>query len=450
MKMIKKFPISFFVFFPKLRSLLLSLLLIFGLLLYACEPSGVRPSMERSPKQTDPSGRGSKGDERALQEGSFNLRQLRYHFVKHFYVPRLNALMNETRDVLLLLETFSPSDGDLLRLKFSRIIKNYFNVVSLPTGAILENNGAFLQETWSYPYLNQCGIDQDMARYFFTGELPKEFLATQKGLLALDYLLFYQGDGTFCRRRLSPDLERWLTLSSQEKRRARRQWARIVLQDFLKQVEGVRLVWLGENYQLDWIFKGKEEDLLRDWAHWLLALESHREKYWDVFYGNSNFCRKNREVCEGRRFLHYSDLGWVAWQGLLETAFYVLVGARSEGEESIASRPLQKHKGLLHWLSDRGHSNLVKDLGEEVGKLQGLWERAGEQYPRLMGIQGDFGQLRCDGGSASPSVLHQSEKETEIICQFGVSLRRLVRLIKVDLFVSLSLVYPPTHQGDND
>lgn len=106
--------------------------------------------------------------------------------------------------------------------------------------------GAFIH---AWPSMNRCEVEKQLvSRNYetlgFAGVVP-----SARGLGALEYLLFYEGDDTACSANSSTG-KTWLTLSAEERDQAKRDYAKSLVQDVYLKAEELVNVWAedGENF----------------------------------------------------------------------------------------------------------------------------------------------------------------------------------------------------------
>lgn len=99
--------------------------------------------------------------------------------------------------------------------------------------------GSFIH---AWPALNRCEIEKQVATRAYEEQGFQRILPSARGLAALEYLLFYEGDDTVCASN-STTYKVWAELSEEEIDQAKRDYARAVVGDLYEKSQELVSVW---------------------------------------------------------------------------------------------------------------------------------------------------------------------------------------------------------------
>lgn len=101
----------------------------------------------------------------------------------------------------------------------------------------------------AWPALNRCEIEKQVVLREYEEQGFTRILPAARGLPALEYLLFYEGSDTVCASNATAT-KTWVTLDEEAISRAKRDYAKAVVEDLYRKTEELTNVWAesGENF----------------------------------------------------------------------------------------------------------------------------------------------------------------------------------------------------------
>jgi predicted lipoprotein len=108
-----------------------------------------------------------------------------------------------------------------------------------PTGSSSAPGGQdFRDQIYSWPLVSRCAVDTVLVQGSYEAGVS-ELLVNRRGLAALEYLLFYEGDDVSC------GAETWATLSPQQRTQQRAAYAKAVADDVSVRANDLAAAWNG-------------------------------------------------------------------------------------------------------------------------------------------------------------------------------------------------------------
>lgn len=385
-----------------------------------------------------------------ILDQDFSVQQLGYRVAMQYVWPNVRNLKEHSDFFESALTNHCESlsahpdgspdlnDGKLMLLKnqFRQLIAAYSAVVSVPIGPVTTNNNEFMVNTHSYPFLNTCGIDRNVANVA-AGLSPGRILSTQKGLSSFDYLLFNNDLNHTCNSQIQPPLIEWNQKTASAKKAQRCEWAKNLFVEFKSNVTNLYNQWnpAEGNYTQTLlsaeIFRSDKEflELLLLSLFNIEAIKDNRLGNPLGVYGD---CRSDINACPQYIEFPYSDLGLDAIESRIKSLSFLLFGSPF---------PVSNSKGFTAVLKDSQfldlHQKILTHLSKASQALQKL--KASGSFSRHRNASLEAG--RCSTANSS---------DLESICGLYGEISALARLIKSDVILALSLRTPPQHQGDND
>jgi len=411
--------------------------------LSSCQLSSPPKSLKnKSTKFNDPANTISE----SILEQEFSVKQLGFRIGHNYIWPNVRVLREQTAEFentlaqycnALNSNSLDVNQFHMLQVQFKKLVQQYFLATSIRLGPVLENNNAFLVNTHSYPFLNLCGIDRNVAN-FASNQDPGRMLFTQKGLGALDYLLFNSTDlNHHCSGQINSALIAWNNLSDLKKKAFRCNWAKSILSEFKKEVESLYTRWDPSqgNYVQSLlspsIFKS-DKDFLEQLVAALYFIEAIKDDRLGRPLGIYGECKSDSHSCP--QFIEFvsSELGLESIHSSLKSLSYILFGT---------TEPSSASKGFTTVLIQAGFNKIHYDISHHLSRaflsIDLLKAKGSFNYHRKISLASG----RCNSATYN---------DLSNICGLFYEVTALSRLIKSDVLLALSLRAPPQHQGDND
>jgi hypothetical protein len=388
----------------------------------SCDPVGSLPESSK------PQAQAPVAEKINLDDIARNTSSIKSHFLAYYqkaYLPNWRALRVQVDRLEQLLKTrkeiqgFATTPVEVLT-QWREVLQSHARWWSLP----LRPEGSFriTQDLFSYPWVNPCGIEQNVAYWAIRKERgPGEVLFSQQGLFALDYILFQtlSREQTRCRRR-DPVLESWWQKSELERYQDQWNWAKELVTLTQERLQAFEVQWIDGQVWLKSLLSLSEQELAKTLAHAAFESEEYKEMFFQQLLGLSTRCQKDSHLCyqKGLFFTSQSVGFWVAslWQAW-------------EGQVQMWSSYLKARN--------------LEGLAEELSNAYAGFAESLEKLPmhEWVSVQAQFEA----GANCSASAEAQ-----RTWCDASERLNRLVRLLKRDLLLALSVTTPPSAQGDND
>lgn len=352
------------------------------------------------------------------------------------FVPvseKLRTRVIEFNNTLDLYCKNSFANQHLLKQDLSKIVTSFNELSGTPIGPLTENNDQLRDEITSYPYFNACAVDRHAAGWA-NNNTPKRILYNQKGLMALDYLLFNPSMETKCPNQNHPDLAHWTTLNNEQRRQHRCTWAQQLTKDLLVQTATLKNRWSNYENELLVNYSNRSD---RELFNVLLASLFRIEFLKDVKIGNSlgiyKECKNDVHRCPEFVEFPYSDLTFEAIEANLNAFSFLFFGSHS---------PLEINSGFALALEKQGLSSLIK-------RAQDSLSNARITIANLRS-QGSFNEVRQILIANNNRCENFDPHKLDSVCSLFHWVTDLAKITKQDLLLALSLTAPIQHQGDND
>lgn len=355
---------------------------------------------------------------------------------QNHFVPTSIKLASDVANFSSTLNIFCQNpDSDTAQLKaqFSNVIVSFNLLSGAPIGPLTENNDQLRDEITSYPFFNACAVDRHVAG-FANNNPPKRILYNQKGLMALDYLLFNSSLETRCPNQSHPDLVYWSTLPNLQKQKFRCNWAQQLTKDLSSQTASLQNKWSTYELELLTSYANRNE---RELFNLLLASLFRIEFLKNVKIGNAfgiyKDCKVDVNHCPEFIEFSHSDLSFNAIEANL-TAFSLLFFG--------SNTPMDIKSGFAVALEKQGLSSLIKRTQDSLNNAQITLAN--------LQTQGSFNKVRQDLINSNNRCDNFDPHKLDSICALFHWITDLSRITKQDLLLALSLTAPIQHQGDND
>lgn len=345
----------------------------------------------------------------------------------------LHSHVNHFNTVLGELCTSQFNDQQAIKQAFLNIVASFNELSGAPIGPLTENNDQLRDEITSYPYFNACAVDRHVAGWA-NNNPPKRILYNQKGLMALDYLIFNPSMETKCPNQNHPDLQHWSTLSFEQKRLYRCTWAKEISKDLSVQTSKLNQRW--SNYETEFLSKFNNRPD-REVFNLLVASLFRIEFLKDVKIGNAfgiyKECKDDIHRCPEYIEFPHSDITFEAIESNLKAFSLLFFGSNS---------PLEIKSGFAVTLNKQGLNSLVKRTQDSLSNAQLTLSN--------LKANGSFNQIRQNLITNNDRCENFDPYKFDSVCSLFHWITDLAKITKQDLLLALSLSAPVQHQGDND
>ncbi|MCC6137188.1 MAG: hypothetical protein IT287_01030, partial [Bdellovibrionaceae bacterium] len=139
-----------------------------------------------------------------------------------FYIEA-RRLKRDISDRCTKLNAGVSESSHLVRVQeqWKKTMLAYHRLDAVPVGPLSENSGDLASHIYSWPFVNSCGIDLEVAR-LNTPKESNDIAISKKGLGAIEYLLYTDVSKTSCADSfLNKDATDWLKKSENDKNKDR-------------------------------------------------------------------------------------------------------------------------------------------------------------------------------------------------------------------------------------
>jgi predicted lipoprotein len=267
---------------------------------------------------------------------------------------------------------------------------------------------------YSWPTSARCRVEEQVVGRAYEEDGFARVLISARGLLALEYLLFYEGDDTACAAS-SGTYAAWTALSVQALRERKLAYAQAVASDVLSLARDLNEAWSasGGDFRSAFIAASgyPDEQEAMNVLGWSLAYVDKELKDWKIGVPAGRTATSPVTGPESP----YADAATANWKGNLRGFRSLFQGCGEDGEGL----------GFDDWLNEAGHDELADDITS-------AWQNAQTKVDAL-------------------GPLSQTSEE-ELVAAHE-ALRGLTALLKSNLLGAaspLNLKLPATLEGDTD
>lgn len=335
----------------------------------------------------------------------------------------------------LLADTLS-SCGDLseAREQWKRTALAFHTVDAFPVGPMTDNGRFLLDNLYAWPYLDTCGIDNEVAKGAVSGKYSDQLLYTLKGLGAMEYLLFESSLGSSCNLNRYPEVRAWLEKSPEQKEKDRCRFAGFLAKDFSAKAKILDQSWDPNeaNFTKTFIDGSRYESVksaTNALTDSLFSIEKMKDLRMGKPLGLHKDCTNESKKCVESLEHPYAKISKEALEARLTGFREVFFGSAS---------PEEKAFGLDDFLVSRG-TGATKDA------MQGYLTDASRSIR-------DLGELRSEISSMNAADCAATTRENRLVpvCAAFQDLRAITSLWKIEVMTALALRAPADHAGDND
>ncbi len=318
--------------------------------------------------------------------------------------------------------------------RWIRAMLVFHQLDAVPVGPASDAGGTLAQQIYSWPDFNACGIDLEMVKHAATGRIPESLIYTQKGLAAIEYLLFEKSLGTQCNPanpRNRPAVE-WTRKDPQQKWLDRAGIAIALTTDLIAQTRRLETAWdpQGPNFAkvlVDGSRYGSVREATNALSDAMFSLESIKDRRLGRPLGFHTDCKSPSGKCPEVVEHLWSSLSIAAITSRLTGLLAVVRGGRGPNGAGF---------GIDDLLAEHGRAEVAEGLILAIETaLQDA--RQTEMRGSLNEQVQNMDLAACRSGSVP-------------VCTLFSNVRALSTFMKIDFLSALSLRAPPKFQGDND
>ncbi|MBY0315299.1 MAG: imelysin family protein [Bdellovibrionales bacterium] len=319
----------------------------------------------------------------------------------------------------------------------------YHLVDAAPIGPLTDNGRYYADNIYSWPFINTCSIDNDVATLALTKQQPLLTINNRKGLGALEYLLFTPPQSEKCNLKipLNKNVVEWLKRTPQQRTKDRCDRALALADDVYQKSQELWAAWDPENANFTRTLVENSpgarypsaKAAVNALTDSLFSIEKIKDSKLGVPLGkNKKECIAAEQKCPDAVEHIWSGLAFPAISTQLAGFRAILYGSTNKSKKAF---------GFDDYLATKGHPEVVAKMDsillsniDEVQKVsqQGnLWEQI----------------LKMDVGACAATTI---DNPVEPLCHLYANIRSVANTFKIDVLTILSLDAPLTHQGDND
>lgn len=316
----------------------------------------------------------------------------------------------------------------------------YHLVDAAPVGPLTDNGRYYADNIYSWPFINTCSIDNDVASLALTQQQPSTLINNRKGLGALEYLLFTPPQSEKCNLKipLNKNVVEWLKRTPQQRTKDRCDRAVALAEDVFQKSQELWAAWDPENANftktlIDNTRYPSVKVAINAVTDSLFSIEKIKDAKLGVPLGkNKKECIAAEQKCPEAVEHMWSGLAFPAISTQLAGFRAILYGSTSKSKKAF---------GFDDYLAAKGHPDVVAKMDsillsniEEVQKFS----QKGSLSDQI---------LKMDVSACAATTL---DNPVEPLCHLYANIRSVANTLKIDVLTILSLDAPPTYQGDND
>lgn len=379
-------------------------------------------------------------------EGPFSEAKMLVNIGMNVIVPAVNDLAIQSaslhQEVLKYCEALEADvdvqeHEDSAKAQWQKAMLAYHFLDAAPVGP-LTDDGRFLADyIYSWPYLNICGIDQEVVKLDESNVPNHRLVYNLKGLGALEYLLFEPTLTSTCNRRANPKVIAWMDKPSLEKKADRCAFARVLTEDLVAKTKTLENRWnLNEGNFTKTLIDGSRYTSVKEATNAmtdaLFAIEKVKDQRLGRPLGRHKDCISESGKCV--------ELAEHLWSGLALRS----VEEQLKGFQAVffgSKNPREIAYGFDDFLAQQGQPQVAERLKSEV--------QDAIASAKALSQQGTF-QEQLDKMDTALCAQTTKENRKEALCGLHEDVRAISTSMKIDVLTILSLRAPPVYQGDND
>jgi uncharacterized protein len=317
--------------------------------------------------------------------------------------------------------------------QWAKTMLAYHLIDAAAFGPIQENQEA--ANIYSWPSLNTCGIDVEVANLALTGTSGKNLTANRKGLGALEYLLFNTDFASRCNLVGNPQVKIWQERSLAQKTADRCQFARVLAQDVAAKAVSLDSAWSPE--QGDFTQKlingskySSAKTAITDLTTSLSSLEKLKEVRLGAPIGLSPSCLSEDQKCPELIEHPWSHIGLQAIVAQLQGFRLIFLGGNSA--------------------EDFGYDDYMayKGIGDVAEELQARLEKAISEAEALAAS----GSMQDQVAAMIPARCGATTETSNLepLCGLYLEIQQVSILFRTNVLTMLSIENHVLTPGDSD
>ncbi len=377
-------------------------------------------------------------------EGEFSERKMLINLGTQVFAKQAESFANQ---LPILKESLEQYCGDMrsgisaetskaqAQADWKRAMLAFHSLEGAPFGPFV-NRGRFIADyLYAFPYLNTCGIDQNVVASAKEPLAVGSLLYNVRGLGAIEYLLFESSLKSKCNVRANPHIKIWNELPASVKSLQRCEWALALVNDAQEKAELLKTDWSvkGGNYTLQ-LVEGKIYSNEKEALNALTDALSHIEFLKDTKLGRPLGRHRDcsEEKCPEDVEHRFSGISLEAADSQLRSFRILFYGSSDRNVKAF---------GFDDLLGKVGRQDVVDRMTVAMDKaLVSL--RAIQQSGTLEKQIEEFDATQCKASNSDNRLVE--------ICAVHADVREVAFIFKTEVLVALSLRAPPAQQGDND
>ncbi|MFP5520395.1 MAG: imelysin family protein [Bdellovibrionia bacterium] len=330
----------------------------------------------------------------------------------------------------------ATTEAEDAKRDWQRLMNAFHQLEGAPFGPIVADGRFISDYLYSWPFLNTCGIDQNVIAFGAQEVInPLSLMFNQRGLAAVEYLLFENSLLSKCNVRANPAVKVWNELPAKNRQLQRCQWAQQLVPDIKAKAKLLSEKWeLSQDSFSVKLVKGELFENDKEALNALTDALSNIEKLKDLKLGRPLGKHKDcsAEICPGDVEHIYSGASLASAEAQLRGFKTVFFGSNDPAEKAFSVDDI---------LIKQGRADVVNRMAVAVEKAI--------QSVREVQKNGDL-KSQIEAMDLNKCRLSTTTDRLVPICAVHSDIREVAAILKTEVLVALSLRAPPTHQGDND
>ncbi len=333
----------------------------------------------------------------------------------------------------------TPSAQTSAKNAFRDAMLAFHGLAAVTFGPLAEDKGALQSRIYAWPFINTCGIDQEVEALTREAAKPVSALGVNlRGLGAIEYLLFEPNLKSTCNARAFPLVKAWTEKPAVEKAVDRCALAERLSQDVMDAAVYLEKRWDVEegNYSKSMIDGSVYPDMkeaVTAVVHGMFAFEKLKDERLGRPLGLHKLCTSDSWKCPENAEHPYSGLAFEGIRMQFDNFKEIFWGSRN---------PAEKAFGIDDLLISRGYPGAVDELRVAMERL--------DVSLAAVEAEGTTLQEQIDNMLAEDCRATTITDRRVPVCAMFQDLRVITTLFKTDVLTMLSLRAPPGYQGDND
>lgn len=378
-----------------------------------------------------------------LGEGEFSKEKLVLNIALNVVYPGVESFRTEAENLSQAIKNYcselnlDPQTANVQKVKeqWAQTMLSYHKLDAVAFGPLVENGRFLADNIYSWPLMNNCGVDRAMEELSRTGKYDPQTIFTAKGLTALEYIFFEETYSSVCNLRSArnKNVAEWLKKPLEERQKDRCAYAAQISDELVDTAQTLLSAWdaAGGNYPQRLVDGTNNLDAtINQISDGLFSIESLKDFRLAKIMGLHKECISPNKICPDMAEHQWSGMAFEAMEaqalGFKETFF---------GSLDLT----QTAFGFDDYLASAGHVKIAQEVAFYIDRV--LADIS------VLKTQGTLTELISKQGYKSCAG---EENTTGTLCALFHNVRGITTLMKNDVIIALSLQAPPTFQGDND